>query len=200
MVFHPSVVWCEYGGCWMLWRLCCNRRTCMASPHCEPINGKYMSDIRSLYLSLSLLSLSLSLSLSISLSLSLSPCLSPPIYTYLTACCTSSHVSIFFPCCFSGRCGQRTYIIFLSASLYQHQNIPNLMLYPFVRFPLRPWHPKQSSKTPHFECINTLLITSCIQSGLVFTLCWKIISPSSWAAVVSLKSCLGEGLSMPSES
>ena len=49
----------------------------------------------------------------------------------------------------------------LRHTLSQHQNRPNLLQHPFVRFPLCPWHPKQSSITPHFESINTLLVTTC---------------------------------------
>ena len=49
----------------------------------------------------------------------------------------------------------------LRHTLPQHQNRPNLLQHPFIRFPLRPWHPEQSSITPHFESINKLLVTTC---------------------------------------
>ena len=49
----------------------------------------------------------------------------------------------------------------LRHTLSQHQNRPNLPQHPFVRFPLHPWHPKQSSITQQFEVIHELLVTTC---------------------------------------
>ena len=66
----------------------------------------------------------------------LSLCLSPPISLSLLVEHLPMYQS-FFRAVFPDDVAKEL-IIFLSASLSQHQNIPNLVLYPFGRFPLGP--------------------------------------------------------------
>ena len=70
--------------------------------------------------------------------LSLPPSLPPPP---LSLPPPPAPLPLFFPCCFSDDVAKEPHLF--RHTLSQHQNKPNLVQYPFVRFPFHPWHPQQ---------------------------------------------------------